>query len=638
MSWLTSLILAGAALVSANGDGALQTVYFNYENTDANAVVRAADETERFEQTYPLSATGRVDVSNINGSITVDVWDSAQVKLEYVKTADSRERLADVEVKIDARQDSFRVETDFENAKRDGNKRWRNGGKMQIEYRLTVPRTAVLDQIATVNGSVNVRDAANVTKASAVNGEVVATNLRGTAHLSTVNGIVRADFDRLQTGAKITLETVNGAAELTVPSDLNATVKAETLNGQITNDFGLPVRKGQFVGRDLYGRLGSGEAVQIRLNSVNGALSIRRRNDGKTVNPATNLLSNKSFEDIDERDENNQPRVKPPRPPRPPRPPAAPPAPEIDNEAIRKSVEEAMKEARAEIRRIQPDLAKITREGLEQAAVVMNSLEIREQIRAAQAAAAANFGALRIEEKGESFTVKGTPKITVEAGNCDVTVRGWDKPEVSYAATRVSKNQSPLDLMATRNGSDVNIKIGGGGAKENREDDYFFGEMNRSRIEIFVPKKSDLKIVTGGEIRLENVSGALDLRGDDESINVRDAGGRLSVGNADGVIRVIGFRGAFDGRTDDGTMNLEGDFESLDARAADGTIILTLPDDANAVLEANRQIENEFGANLIRRNTRENLWRVGAGGDKVYRMSVADGKVVVRSASALKTY
>ena len=103
---------------------------------------------------------------------------------------------------------------------------------------------------------------------------------------------------------------MNGTVSLIVPSDVNATIKADSLNGNITNDFGLPVRKGQYVGRDLYGRVGSGEA-QIRLNSVNGKLSIGRKNDGHTPNPATKLLQNKKADEDwdDDPDERHRRRM-----------------------------------------------------------------------------------------------------------------------------------------------------------------------------------------------------------------------------------------------------------------------------------------------------------------------------------------
>lgn len=287
MSWLYTIVFAGLML---SADGSLPVSTGNNYTDSVFTNIIAVDETERFEQTYPLNADGTVSVSNVNGSITIETWDRNEVKLAYVKTADTKENLDDVQIRIDARQDEFTVETEYEAIK---NRASKNYKKLEVEYRLTVPRTAVLNDIETVNGSVSIANAANMTKASAVNGEVHGTNLRGTANLSTVNGTVVANFDQLQTGGKISLNTVNGTVDLMIPSDANATIKADTVNGSISNDFGLPVRKGEYVGRDLHGKIGSGD-VQIRLNSVNGALSIKRKNDGKNLSPATNLLNLKT--------------------------------------------------------------------------------------------------------------------------------------------------------------------------------------------------------------------------------------------------------------------------------------------------------------------------------------------------------
>ncbi len=643
MSWLISLVVAGVLFAADGNLPVAANRNFGESKSTAEKIVKA-DETERFEQTYPLSASGKVSVSNVNGSVKIDVWERNEVKLEYVKTADAKENLAEAEVKIDARQDAFSVETVYGDWKRRNSGERRNyGNKLQVEYHLTVPRSAVLDEIETVNGSVSITGAGNSTKASAVNGQVRAVNISGAANLSTVNGTVEADFDRLQAGSRISLDTVNGQANLILPSDANATVKADTVNGSIVNDFGLPVRKGEYVGRDLYGKIGTGD-VRIRLNSVNGGLSIKRKNDGKNLNPATNLLTTKNEEDWNEGEgaENNS-GARPPKPPRTPKAPRPPrtPRPLINNSEINESIKESLKEVQKEIAKLRPELGKIQQDALKQANAQINSAGMQARIKEAQAKseeimarlADVNWtgGAPSIEEKSESFAVKGTPKVTIEAGNFAVAVRGWDKSEVRYSAIRFSKNQNqtPLEMKATQDGSNVNIKIAGDGAANKN----FFYEPGRVRLEIFVPKKANLKIVTGGEIRLEGVSGDIDLQGRDETINVRDAAGKLSVGTNDGGIRVIGFRGAFDGKTGDGEMNLEGDFQSFNALAADGIIVLTLPENADALLEANTEIKAD-GLNLIRQNAREKKWRVGKGG-VTYRMSVDGGKVIVRSANTM---
>ncbi|HET6564500.1 MAG TPA: hypothetical protein VFG52_03730, partial [Xanthomonadales bacterium] len=58
--------------------------------------------------------------------------------------------------------------------------------------------------------------------------------------------------------------------------DASARVSAETLNGGINgDDFGLEVDKGSFVGKDMDGNIGSGEA-RIDLDTVNGGIRIRK--------------------------------------------------------------------------------------------------------------------------------------------------------------------------------------------------------------------------------------------------------------------------------------------------------------------------------------------------------------------------
>ena len=140
-------------------------------------------ETEHFDQTYPLSANGRVSLSNVNGSITVEAWDRNEVRVEYTKIADSKERLSDVEVRIDQKPDSIAIETNYDNWKKDKDHGWKFSGKLEVEFHLMVPRTAMLNEIETVNGSVTASNFTNFTKISAVNGTVKASNIRGTARI-----------------------------------------------------------------------------------------------------------------------------------------------------------------------------------------------------------------------------------------------------------------------------------------------------------------------------------------------------------------------------------------------------------------------------------------------------------------------
>lgn len=648
MSWLISIVLASSLFTTGNipvGDK-----YLNENRTSES--INVLDETERFEQSYPLNPGGKISVSNINGSITIEAWERNEVKLEATKIADSRETLAEVEVRINSRPDRLEVETDYGNWNRRGNQKWDNyKRKIEIQYRLTVPQTAVLDEIETVNGSVSLKDLSNYVKASAVNGAVSGVNLGGTAELSTVNGTVTGDFDRLQSGSLISLSTVNGSANLIIPSDANATVRAETVNGTIDNEFGLPVRKGKYVGRDLYGRIGSGD-VKIKLESVNGGLSVKRKNDGKSPNPATDLLPPKSADDTDDFDRgfdgDFEASMRDARR-----------ALERNMEISRRVIEKAMtapgKEAVeaiaanremteamvAEIKKIEPQLAKIDAEALRKAAA---AIEADKQAASEALARLADMKGLKtpfLEEKSGTFQVRGIPSVRIEARNCAVSIHGSDQPEVRYAMSRVASNSYhlPIEFRAgQKDPATVEIKVinnnewtGSNGNK---------AAPTQVRLEVFVPKKSNLRIATNDEIRLEGVSGDIELEGGDGAINIRDAAGRLNLKAADGLVRVIGFKGVFESETADGEMFLEGDFEKICARLNDGTVVLTLPEKADALVTANTGAVVGEGVELIRRTKDpedpETQWQIGRGG-RDFNFNLADGKVIIRRLSDLKT-
>lgn len=639
MSWLYSIVIAGLML---SGDGIL-TNGKQHSSIDTNVQQTVKlDETERFEQIYPLNPNGRVSVANVNGSITIEAWDNPQVRLEAVKVSDSRESLSEVEIKVEAQENSFSVKAEYENGRnRNGDKNWKVYKKLEVEFRLMVPRTAILDEIETVNGSATVSNFTNYTKISAVNGNVKATNLRGTANLETVNGTVEADFERLEAGSKISLNTVNGRVNLTIPSDSNATIKADTVNGVIKNDFGLPVRKGEYVGKDLYGRIGSGE-VQIKLSSVNGGLSIARKNDGKNPSQPTNLLNEKNKSDDEDWDDDafNAPQINSEKMNK-----DIAKAVKDSQKAVKnsqKEIAEAMKDVEAEMKNIAPILEKEVADSMKDLKV-LDSEEVKlamKQAQLAQKDALERLAEIRftsaapsIEKKSEIFTVKGTPNVTIDAKDCGVAVRGWDKPEVQYVVkkfSRGSRNQSNTESKAIQNDSEIKITVANRRITPQQED-YYEGDSTRVRVEVYVPKKSNLKIIADGEIRLENVSGEIDLDGDDEAINVRDVDGKMRLTAADARVRIIGFSGELDAKTDDGDVYLEGDFSKLSARAIDGTYTLTLPETANAIFNSNTEVESE-GLNLVKDN--EKTWRTGKGGNN-YNFQFSDGRLIVRNQNVI---
>lgn len=234
---------------------------------------RGDELTEAFSQTYPLSQTGRVHLENINGDVHINVWDQASVKVDAVKRAYSQKSLSEATIDVESAPDNVRIKTRYpEDRNYDG--RNREDRMASVEYTVTIPRRAQLDGIDLVNGSLDVEGAQGDVRANLVNGTVTASGMGGEVKISTVNGGINANVASLGTTKDVQLNSVNGTIVLNVPAGASADIKASTLNGKITNDLGLKVEDGQFIGHNLSGQVGSGGA-RIRLNNVNGSIDIK---------------------------------------------------------------------------------------------------------------------------------------------------------------------------------------------------------------------------------------------------------------------------------------------------------------------------------------------------------------------------
>jgi DUF4097 and DUF4098 domain-containing protein YvlB len=246
-----------------------------HASDDDDAVAR-----EEFHQTYPLATNGRIELENINGSVHISVWDQNQVKVDAIKRAGDDERLKNIEIRINTHPESISISTHYRDQE-DGWHTHNNPGS--VEYTLTVPRNAHLDEIKLINGGLDVTGVTGEVRASCINGKLVAKGLAGRAKLATINGRLNAEFGQLTN--PVELSSVNGSVHLTLPSDAKASIEASTVHGGIDNDFGLHTNNHRWVGHDMRGELAGGGA-EIRLNNVNGSIEVRHAGDGRALSPA----------------------------------------------------------------------------------------------------------------------------------------------------------------------------------------------------------------------------------------------------------------------------------------------------------------------------------------------------------------
>jgi len=282
-TWLGAILGSLAAFLMV----ALQAQASDWEGSQA----------EEFHQTYLLSSHGRVELENINGPVHIAAWDRNEVKVDAIKRAWTKERLAEAKIQIDSSKDSLSIRTEYPGHDHSFWHDNRHDQPANVEYTLTVPRNVRLDEIKLVNGNLDVEGVNGEVRVSCVNGQLSARKLGGRVELSTVNGKLEANVDRLDSPLEVS--SVNASVVLTLPSDAKADLEASTVNGSISDDFGLPLTKHQWVGRDLRGELGGG-GPHVRVSNVNGRIEIRHANDNRPLSPAKNMNHDRDGKDDDD--------------------------------------------------------------------------------------------------------------------------------------------------------------------------------------------------------------------------------------------------------------------------------------------------------------------------------------------------
>jgi len=233
-----------------------------------------ADVTETKEYNFELKPGGRISLSNINGDVHIEGVAGNKVHVVAKKKAGTQEYLDGLAIDVKTTDELLRIET--RHPKNEGGWLSRGGDSSgSVSYDLKVPDKAQLDTIDTVNGNIEVNGVKGSVNVETVNGKMSLAGLENDAKLSTVNGTINARFNVLGTVQRVNAEAVNGRIVMGIPEKASAQIHAETVNGSIdADDFGLKPDKG-FIGRDLDGKIGGGEA-RVHVDTVNGAVAFQR--------------------------------------------------------------------------------------------------------------------------------------------------------------------------------------------------------------------------------------------------------------------------------------------------------------------------------------------------------------------------
>jgi hypothetical protein len=171
------------------------------------------------------------------------------------------------------------------------------------------------------------------------------------------------------------------------------------------------------------------------------------------------------------------------------------------------------------------------------------------------------------------FQVAAHPTVRVDAEDARVTIHAWDSPRVKV---RVESRGSTTGVVFGRRRPVVEIGQEGNEIRvraryEGSEGGLLVISTTRLEVEVWQPAESDLAVLSGdGAVRVEGISGRIDLEVADGAVTGRALRGDLDVSTADGRVVLDDLDGSLRLETRDGHSEVWGRFDALDIETTDG--------------------------------------------------------------------
>ena len=257
----------------------------------------------------------------------------------------------------------------------------------------------------------------------------------------------------------------------------------------------------------------------------------------------------------------------------------------------------------------------------------------------------------------KSFSVTGTPEVSLKTFDGSIEVTAWDKPEVGLTIERRAGSQAEADALVVNTSQDGNrIVVEAVQPERDKQVGFHIGQGRSVRFVVSVPKQTDLVARSGdGSIAATGVQGRVELRSGDGSVRGADLDGDIIVHTGDGSIALDNTAGRLDLSTGDGSVRVQGAPTLVKAHTGDGSVALdvtagasigedweittgdggvrlSLPPTINAELDASTGdgsiSAGDFGLETTADARHELRGRIGDGGP-LLKVRTGDGSITV---------
>lgn len=229
-------------------------------------------EKEEIRRKFKLEPESRINIYNINGSVTVETADTDTAEVLIVRSAKKREDLENYrKVKIEQERDK-RLVIGIENDRKSLFSSLGSIPEGRQRVVMKIPRKVDFESQG-VSGNLTLGEILGRVELHNVNGQVKAARVAGVAEFNGINGGIDATFASLN-GKGIEIYDVNGNVELRFEGEVNADLNAWSINGRLNPDLPDVQGHNEEPGRSrLKVRIGSGGS-QIKIGDVNGNVNL----------------------------------------------------------------------------------------------------------------------------------------------------------------------------------------------------------------------------------------------------------------------------------------------------------------------------------------------------------------------------
>lgn len=145
-------------------------------------------------------------------------------------------------------------------------------GDVTASFVAQLPADVIVD-VRTTSGTIDVEGASSGLTARATNGIVTATHVSGPIALTTTNGNVNLSVDATGATDSIHVSTTNGVIRAQLPPTIDGMFDLSVTNGSLHSDLPINAENGGRRNRQIEGHIGSSARI-VRMHARNGNVSV----------------------------------------------------------------------------------------------------------------------------------------------------------------------------------------------------------------------------------------------------------------------------------------------------------------------------------------------------------------------------